>query len=176
VTTPEFRTFNLLHAAHHLAHFQLAARREGLSFADEDAAIADIEQLREGNARTGGWTLGQVCWHLDKTIQARMQPGPFPPNTPEQDARRPIYEQVMASGKLPQGLIAPEHLVPPGDAGDESIDACITTLRQFKNFKGPIAPHRLFGHMSDADAHKQNLIHVAHHLSHLVPLSPTSKQ
>ena len=176
VATADFRRFVLIHADLHLGFFQPGARREGLRFADEDAAIADIEQLRRGYARTGGWTLAQICWHLDKTVNLRMQPGPHPANTPEQDARRPMYEQVMASGKLPKGIVAPDAIVPPADAGDEAIDACIATLRRFKAFAGPVAPHRLFGHMSDADAHKQNLIHVAHHLSHLVPLSSTSQQ
>jgi hypothetical protein len=98
-----------------------------------------------------------------------MQKGPFPPNTPEQDARRPVFEQVMRSGQLPSGIDAPSQAVPPPDAGDSAIDDFIKTLTRFKNYREPIAPHRIFGHLSDADARRLNLIHCAHHLSHLVP-------
>jgi hypothetical protein len=75
----------------------------------------------------------------------------------------------MAGWKLPDGISAPDSMMPPAGCGDEAIDAFITTLTNFKSFPGPIAPHRLFGQLSDADARRLNLIHCAHHLSYLTP-------
>lgn len=144
-------------------------QRRYLNFGDIDQVIAEIRRLRKGYVKAGNWSLPQICWHLDAAIQARMQPGPFPPNTPEQDARRPAFEQVLATGRLPEGIVAPEPMVPPPDCGDAAIDACLQRLEQFKRFAGPIAPHRIFGHLKDDEARRLNLIHCAHHLGFLVP-------
>ena len=34
-----------------------------LNFADEKAAIADLNLLRQGYQAGGNWTLAQACWH-----------------------------------------------------------------------------------------------------------------
>lgn len=145
------------------------SQRRKLHFRSEDEVILDIETLRRGYTRHGNWTLAQICNHLDKGIQSRMKPGPFPPNTPEQDARRTMAQTILSTGTLPEGIGAPDFMQPPADSGEESIDACIGRLREFKTFAGPIAPHRLFGHLPDDEARKLNLIHCAHHLSFLTP-------
>lgn len=150
------------------------SRRRTLHFKTEDDVIADVRNLRKGYTQAGHWTLPQVCWHLNVGVQARMKAGPFPPNTPEQDARKPQILQVLASGQIPNGIVAPPAAVPPADAGDQAIDDLIASLRQFKTFPGPIPPHRLFGHLNDADARKLNLIHCAHHLSYLSPVAAGS--
>jgi hypothetical protein len=167
-----YRQMTLGHAARHLSFLKpIKGPREGLSFADEDAAIADIEVLRGGYEQVGGWSLPQICWHLDTAMKFRMRPGPHEPNTPEQDSRKQTLERVLATGELPKGIVSPAVVVPPAEVGSDAIDACIATLKTFKTFTGGFAPHRLFGHMSAELTHKQNLIHVAHHLSHLVPIS-----
>lgn len=147
----------------------MSAGRRQLNFNSEDEVIAEVDRLRRGAAQAGAWSLAQMCAHLDKSVQFRMQPGPFPPNTPEQDGRQEQFRGIMASGRLPDGISAPDTMMPPPDCGDEAIDAFIATLTKFKSFPGPIAPHRLFGQLSDPDARRLNLIHCAHHLSYLTP-------
>lgn len=144
-------------------------RRQSLRYASIDDIIADIIKLRKGYVQTGDWNLPQVCWHLDVTTQRRMAPGPHAPVTPEQLARRPVFDQVVATGKLPPGLVAPPDLTPAKNLGESAIDALLQTLEKLKTFKGPYAPHRLFGQLTDAESQQQILIHSAHHLSHLVP-------
>ncbi|MEO6434293.1 MAG: DUF1569 domain-containing protein [Tepidisphaeraceae bacterium] len=169
------RRLLLMHSAHHLGFLIPAqmpgkpSRRENLRYADEDAVIDEVKKLRRGYEQAGSWSLPQMCYHLDKAVQARMHPGPFPPNTPEQDARRDVVRQVLATGKLPPGIQAPDPMLPPADMSDEAIEAFLATMEKFKHFPGPIAPHRLFGHLSDPDARRLNLIHCAHHLSYLTP-------
>ncbi|MBC7783000.1 MAG: DUF1569 domain-containing protein [Burkholderiales bacterium] len=176
VTAEEFRICNLFHASHHLSFLEPVAaappRRVRLKFDDLDQVAADIQTLRNGYRKSGNWTLAQVCWHLDQAMQLRMKSTPMVPNTPEQDARKPLLEQVLATGALPPGLVAPDSLTPP-TVGETAIDAALETIQKFKNFPGPITQHRLFGNLPDATARRLNLIHCAHHLSHLVPTTGT---
>ncbi len=163
--------FHLSHFAHHLSFLQpKAKRREGLRYNTITDAINDIHNLRErGYRQAGNWTLEQNCWHLDVVTKTRLKPGPFPPNTPEQDAKKDMFAQVLATGQLPPGLESPDEFVPPSDADATAVTAFLETLEKVKTHVGPFAPHRRFGHMSDDDSRKQILIHTAHHLSHLVP-------
>jgi hypothetical protein len=169
VKTDVLRQVTKLHAAHHLAFLDPKHARRDLSFNSEDEVIADVENLRRGYVRLGGWTFEQVCWHLDKAVRYRMEPGPHPPTTPEQAARAGVLKQVLDSGKLPNTIDAPDPMVPPANPGPEAVDSLIQALRDIKNFKGEIAPHRIFGKLPNADARRLNLIHCAHHLSYLIP-------
>ncbi len=145
------------------------ARRVDISFPNEEAVVLEINHLRNGHDRAGNWTLAQVCDHLDKAIQMRMQPGSFPPNTAEQESRKEMFATILKTGQLPDGIEATGPMLPPPECGEDSIDACVARIRQFATFAGPIAPHRLFGHLTDEQARKLNLIHCARHLSFLVP-------
>jgi hypothetical protein len=165
------RQITKLHTAHHLAFLEPTYSRRDLSYANEDDVVADVENLRRGHVRLGGWTFEQICWHLEQGVRYRMAPPPHAANTPEQDARAGVLKQVLASGKLPNTIVAPDPMVPPANPGAQAIDAFIASMREFKAFPGPIAPHRIFGHVSQPDARRLNLIHCAHHLSYLVPTS-----
>ncbi len=145
------------------------ARRVGLKFGDITDVVAEIKQLSRGCKSAGNWSLEQVCEHLHLALQMRMKPGNYPPNTPEQDAARPTLDSILKDGKLPDGLAAPAFLVPAPAVSLQSIDRCIASLLAFDSFAGTIAPHPRFGHLSDSEARKLNLIHCAHHLSFLVP-------
>ena len=83
------------------------ARRQ-LSFDSEDDVIAEVQRLRRGCAQTGAWSLPQMCAHLDKAVQFRMQPGPFAADTPEQLKNKERIPAIFATGKLPEGIKAPE--------------------------------------------------------------------
>jgi hypothetical protein len=148
---------------------QRATRREGLKYASGDDVIADVQRLRKGYAKTGNWSLLAICWHLETATRFRMVPGPFPPNTPEQDARKERLREILTTATIPSGIEAPTQALPPSNVDDSAIDALIATLKKFDSFPGPIAPHRRFGNLSDSDARQLNLIHCAHHLSYLVP-------
>lgn len=171
VPTAEVRLCHLAHASHHLSFLtpEPARRREGLRFETIEDVIEDINTLRRGYGIAGTWTLPIMCAHLAATVDLRMQPGPFAPNTPEQDARREMMLATLSSGKLPSGLPAPPQLVPQTAAPESAIDQAIDALKRLRDFRGDLAPHRLFGQMNNSDAHKLSLIHCAHHLSHLAP-------
>ena len=164
------RKLTLVHSAHHLSHLDpKATRRVGVSYKSEDEVIADVQRLRRGYVQAGAWSLPQMCAHLDKAVQFRMQPGPFAPDTPEQMKKKEQIPGILATGKLPEGIKAPVPMLPPADCGEASIDAFLITIEKYKRFPGPTAPHRIFGALAEPDARKLNLIHCAHHLSYLTP-------
>jgi hypothetical protein len=167
-----YRKFILRHLAWHLSHLQPTKppQRQGLVFVDDDAVIGEIRRLQGGYSQVGLWSLNQICWHLDATTAARMNPGPVQPNTPEQDAMAPIFRTVLRTGKLPPGIKAPDPLVPPAQVGDEAVERCIATLEKWKAYTGPVAQHRIFGNLTLDQAKVLNRVHCANHLSCLLPL------
>jgi hypothetical protein len=144
--------------------------RRLIRYANEDEVVADVQRLRAGYTQVGAWSLPQMAWHLNQAVLQRMKPGPYAPDTPEQTARKPLLQQVLlTNGYLPDGITAPEPMVPPAHVPEGSIDDLIASLRRLKAYQGEIAPHRLFGRIPDAEARRLNLIHCAHHLSYLTP-------
>ena len=116
VTSPRFgpipvaesRQFHLAHANHHLSFLvPTPTGRPDLDYPDVAAVVADVTALRRGYVRTGHWTLAQIAYHLAATLRVRMQPGDFPPDTPEQLARRPLLDRVLAENRITAGLTAP---------------------------------------------------------------------
>ena len=144
--------------------------RRSLSFSSFDEIAEDVRRLRrDGYVKTAQWSLPQVCHHLDQSLQWSMRPGPFPPDTPEQQASTPRVQQILASGKLPDGIQTADHMLPAPDAGDTAIDSFLATLKRYEAYQGELAPHRLFGRLSRDQLRQLARIHCAHHLSHLVP-------
>src|SRR3954471_16085251 len=112
--------------------------RRTLSYHSAADVAADVRHLREaGYDKCGQWSLAQACHHLDTICRFVMSPGEPVPNTPEQDARRPMLDQVMGSGKLPSGIEAPESVRPPAEVAEAAIDRFLKTLETFDEFPGP---------------------------------------
>jgi hypothetical protein len=144
--------------------------RRSLSYSTFDEIADDVRRLRrDGYVKAGQWSLPQACHHLNQSLQWSMRPGPFPPDTPEQQASTPRLQQIMASGQLPIGIQAPDHMQPPPNASDAVIDEFLATLKRYGEHPGELAPHRLFGRRSRDELRQLVRIHCAHHLSHLVP-------
>jgi hypothetical protein len=144
--------------------------RRSLNFSSLDEIAEDVRRLRRaGYGKAGQWSLPQVCHHLNQSLQWSLRPGPFPPDSPEQQASTPRLQQIFESGRLPAGIQAPDHMLPPTDASDAAIDAFLTTLKRYDDHQGELAPHRLFGHRTRDELRRLVRIHCAHHLSHLVP-------
>jgi Protein of unknown function (DUF1569) len=143
--------------------------RRQLKYASVDELLADLARLRDSDCdRCGNWSLPQACWHLHTTTQYVMQPGPYPDDTPEQIAARPLMHRVLNEG-MPPGIEAPAGVVPPPDAPATAVDDFVATVRKFAAFPGPFGPHRRFGNVGDDVIRRLVLAHSAHHLSHFVP-------
>ncbi|HQY87878.1 MAG TPA: DUF1569 domain-containing protein [Tepidisphaeraceae bacterium] len=145
------------------------SRRIGLVFTNENEVIAELRRLHNGHSKVGNWTLEQAAWHLNVTTRARMTPGAPTPDSPEQIAMRPQLDEMLASGKMPEGLSTPPHFTPPANVEGDPIEQLITTLQEFSRYTGRLASHRFFGTLALDEGRKLNRIHCAHHLSYFVP-------
>jgi hypothetical protein len=167
VPVAEVADLHLIHCAHHLSFLEPVSRRE-LSYGSVDDAIADLNHLRKGYIQTGQWTLPQMCRHIRVGLAKAAQPAPEPA-TPEQDQQRPVFEKVLASGKIPTGLQAPSPAIPPADCQDEEIDQLMAAFERFKTYAEPRSAHPRFGPLDLPQLKRIILIHAAHHLSYLIP-------
>ena len=174
VTTEKYRRFVLNHAAHHLAFLKPVKRREIKYNTDADL-FADLKRLQRGYTQLGKWNLSQCCWHLAKAAEFSMRPGPFPELTPQQLGAKPMKDAILASGRLPIGISAPDGFEPPADASEAEIDHLITAMEKATAFKGDFAPHRVFGVLTHSEAAQLRLFHCAHHLSYLIPTHQESE-
>ncbi|HZZ44130.1 MAG TPA: DUF1569 domain-containing protein [Tepidisphaeraceae bacterium] len=149
----------------------MTIERRQIRYATPDDLIADVRGLCAGGYDAAGkWSLGQVCWHLNKSTSYMMSAGPHvEPSAEQQAAGQQILKGVLAKGEIPRGVEAPERALPPAEVGEGAIDEFVATMERFKSFPGPFAPHRLFGRLTSEDARRLVLIHAAHHMSHLVP-------
>jgi hypothetical protein len=168
VKTEKYRRFVLNHAAHHLGFLKPIQRRE-LSYQTVGDLKADLRALKGGYKQAGAWNLPMICWHLAKATEFSMRPGPFPELTLQQLGAKPMLSAVLASGRLPIGISAPEGFVPSADAADSEVDHLIVAMEKAESFEGPFAPHRVFGTLTNAEARQLRLFHCAHHLSYLTP-------
>jgi Protein of unknown function (DUF1569) len=145
--------------------------RRTLQFSSVDEVLADIATLRQGYTQSGNWSLPQACWHLNKALTYFMTPFTGVPPVPTEQARQAL-QQVLAAGKIPGKIDAPETALPPGDCSDADVTKFVETLNRYKTFQGPYAPHRIFGTMTPEQGQRLSLIHIAHHLSFLSPQKP----
>jgi hypothetical protein len=120
---------------------------------------------------SGNWNLPQICWHLDKALRASMRPGPHDP-APPSFVQKMQLKAILAVGRIPGGVKAPERVVPAKDVPEASIDEFLEALEMLKQFKGPFAPHRMLGEIEHDKFMRFHLIHCAHHLSLLSPTNP----
>jgi hypothetical protein len=137
--------------------------RRPLKFADADAVAADVRQLREGYSKSGNWTLEQACWHLAKALRASLRPGP-PPSVRTGLIKKIQLRAILLARRIPSGVNAPEHIVPPADVPESAIDDFLAALQELKQFKGEFAPHRMLGNVEHDDFVRLHMIHCAHHL------------
>jgi hypothetical protein len=146
-------------------------QRREINFADTDAVASEVKRLRGGGyTRAGNWTLAQICYHLNIALRSTMRSGPHQPVQAVPDAPEKV-KGILASGKIPDGIRAPDQAIPPPNTPMTAVDDLLKALVTLKTFPGPFAPHRLFGELPTPDFRRLHLIHCAHHLGYLVPTS-----
>ena len=87
------------------------SKRRRLSFATEDAVLADVARLRRhGYRRHGNWSLPQIAWHLAIPLENYLTPlsSPDVKPTPEQAK---LFSQIgrdpIWAAESPNGVLTP---------------------------------------------------------------------
>jgi hypothetical protein len=144
--------------------------RRTLRFESLDEVMADVEPLIGHNATLGNWSLAQICHHLATVLRRVVDLPASTPHDPSQHLGEEKKRQVLDSGQIPEGLPAPENLVPTGSFDErEEAEGLRQAIAHFKASSGPVIPHRLFGPLTRAEWDRLQCIHCAHHLSFAVP-------
>ena len=148
--------------------------RRNLNFEHLDAAVNECRSLLStGYMKTGEWSLGQICCHMRRTIEANMNGYPnwmtilgYP--------LRPILRRLalpkLLAGKSPKGIKTAGMFVPPADLNDaEEVEAFAKCVEQFLASNNPLHPHPGFEEMDRDGFNHFHAAHSAHHLSFLIP-------
>jgi hypothetical protein len=144
--------------------------RRTLNYQDFDAIHADVDRLVEGCATVGGWTLGQILHHL-ATVTNRVLATPVDgPHDTSQRVSPERRDEVLATGRLPGGIPLPAGLGQPEDVDPrEGARLLREALAAMAAAPGPLAPHRVFGHLDRDGWRRLVCVHCAHHLSFATP-------
>jgi Protein of unknown function (DUF1569) len=157
----------------------MVARRT-LKFATLDEVVRDAEHLlASGYDRTGNWSLAECCGHLVYWLTAPL----------DGYGRTPLFVKpilwimrntigpgqlrgILANGFSPGGMTDPQSVMPANGTNDaEAVERLLRAVERFQHHAGPIVPSPVFGPMDNATALQLQLVHCAHHLSFLVPMS-----
>jgi Protein of unknown function (DUF1569) len=157
------------------ARLAMTPGRRSLQFNSIDEIIPEVERLRRGHTTVGAWSLAHICGHLASVIQATLEAPAPPPGTPVPSTwfSPEKRDEILASGRLPEGLPLPDALVSFQAQGEqEEVDRLRAALAAFEASPGPVAPHRFLGPLTKDQWRLLHRIHCAHHLSFAVPVEP----
>lgn len=148
--------------------------RRTLHFESIDDVMPEVERLHARHTTAGAWSLGQICCHLATTIRRVVDLPASTPRDPALELGEDAKREVLASGRIPSRMVAPPALQPPDEVNeDEEVERLRSAIAYYKASPGPVAPHRFFGPLSKAEWDRLQLIHMAHHLSFVIPREPS---
>jgi hypothetical protein len=146
------------------------SERRKLKFANSDAVAAEVGRLRKGYTAVGEWSLPQMCKHLDMAIRFSMKPAPERKNKTT-ISQWVLLKLILLFGRIPSGIYAPKRIIPSDDTPDSAIDEFFGALKEMDEFTDEYAPHPRFGKVKRKDYVRLHLIHCAHHLGYLSPMT-----
>lgn len=157
---------------------QHSQRRE-LKFENLSAAVADARNLlTHGYTSLGNWNLSQTLGHCSDWLRFPVEGYPAAPLpirlllwglriTMGPGMRRKIIrEQNFAAGKptLPSTVKSADR-----QTDRQALDELERQVNQFEKHNGPWHASPLFGQMTKSEHRDLQLVHLAHHLSFLIP-------
>ena len=146
-----------------------------LDFHSADQAIAEIETLQaQGYQAHGKWSLTQICDHLTKTMRGGMDGFDFRiPWILRVLVTGPMFRRLLRTRHMPSGIPTFQIVKPitPTQEQPEVIETCIQTLKECRDFAGPLPTHPAADWMTVEQWRDIMWIHAAHHLGYLTPQS-----
>lgn len=150
------------------------SRRRELHFDSLSQAVEHCEHLLNvGYEPKGNWSLGQICEHLTRTIEASMDGYPrwmVLAGLPLRPFLRRWLLPKLLAGKSPSGIKTAPMFQPPSKIDDAAaVRRFRDTVERFHAATTPPHPHPGFGKMDRATLERFHAAHAAHHLSFLWP-------
>ena len=145
-------------------------RRRKIAYRSFDEVMPDVERLQRGHVTVGTWSLAQVCRHLSTVLRRVVDMPASTPHDPSQWVGEAKKREVLESGLIPEGLPGPPEIMPGETVGEaEEVEGLRAAIAHYKASSGPVIPHRIFGPLTKAEWDQLQRIHLAHHLSFVVP-------
>lgn len=153
--------------------------RRVLKFNSLDDALAEARGLlQSGYTMLGQWDLGQICGHCADWLRFPADGYPhaaIPLNAILWALKSTIgpsmRRKIVREGGFRAGKpTMPQTIKPRGQLNDEAgVAALQSAAARFQQHSGPWHASPLFGTMSRDEHLQLQLIHLAHHLSFLIP-------
>jgi len=148
--------------------------REALGYAELSDSLADVQRIRGAHRALGNWTLAQTCKHLADTIQGSMDGFDLSRHRLKRwfIAKR-LLAHTYVHGIPKSYTVDPRLTPPPGVDLDAAIADLEEAIARYRDHRGPLHPHPLFGRLSREGWDRLHCFHAAHHLRLIVPVDAT---
>ncbi len=145
--------------------------RRTLSFDGLDGVMDEVDQLLAGHETVGGWTLGQILYHLAVSVRLSMDGERDAESVDGRDRSRSLRRMFFRGGRFPENTNPPLTILIPPDYCEptEQAQALRGAIDRFRGTDAPLASHPILGAMSKAEWSKFHVMHCAHHLGFVVP-------
>lgn len=140
------------------------------------SSLADVKtellrMLEKEDVQTKQWSLFEMLTHCSQTIEYAMVGYPqMKPKIVRNTIGRMVIKKFLRQGFMKHDLTA--HV--PGAAkiekqgtAKEGIDTLLKSIDKFTAYKGPLAPHLVFGMLTKEQYDKYFTMHIADHFSEL---------
>jgi hypothetical protein len=147
--------------------------RRPLVFSSLDQVMPDVDRLLNGHTTVGHWSLGQICNHLAESLVYSVEGfGVQAPWLIRKTLGQIFKRQLFNTGQMREGIQLPEKFLPrPGLDARAEAEALRGALQMYSSHSGPLADHPMFGPLGRDEWTRLHCIHMAHHLSFVLPQS-----
>ena len=145
--------------------------KRGLAFNSYEEIVKEVEALQKaGYKKTGAWSLGQICSHLDYYFKGSLDGfNPMLPWIVRLIIGKPTLWWLKKAGHMkPGGMTAPQSVPSPDRNEKEGIEGVLNSLRRLEQARD-LRPSALFGELTVEEWRWLHLTHAAHHLGFLIP-------
>lgn len=149
------------------------SRRE-LHFENFEDVLGEARSLsRVGYHRVSKWSLGQICDHLSRFMDASLDgfpPAPFYASLLRPFARMMYLGKILRNEQMPAKMPTLNEFTPGEWAEDQNaIPQLEAAIARITDPGAKFNPSPLFGNLTADEWRKVHLWHCQHHLEFLVP-------
>ena len=148
-----------------------AQLRRVLVLSNFDELLDEVRRLRHDCPSVGNWNAAQVCRHLTDTFNGSIDGFNLDRHRWKRRLLGKLLLRATYQKGIPHGFTVDPALTPPENLNLEMEQGQFEhALRRYREHRGYLRSHPLFGRMSRRQWDRLHLFHSAHHLSFLRPI------